>query len=238
MSTRATPDWKHYYAVTASRRPRELLRAALRLLDVATPAEHLAVDIGCGAGVETLELLRQGWAVLAVDRSRSAIQHLRSAVPVERVHRLRTRVARVESLRLPSADFVWAGVSLPFLDPKALPAVWQEIVACLKPGGLFAGDFFGLRHGWAGAEGMNFHSATAIRQLLRPLVLETLISEQGRRVTAMNGTVRWHAFAVIARKPRAATPAARRTGYASICMPPNRSLKPTRRLGNPGAVAP
>ena len=177
-----------------------MLHATLHLLGQ-TPSPRLAVDLGCGAGVESLELLRQGWSVLAVDASRSAIEELRSAVPREHADRLKTKIVRAESLRFPSADLVWAGASLPFVSPRSFPAVWRAIVASLKPGGIFAGDFFGPRHAWASNLEMNFHTLREVRKLCRPLIIESLISEQGRRATAMSGIVRWHAFSVIARKP-------------------------------------
>ena len=146
MSTRSTSRWSKYHRLTAQRPSRELLRATLRLLGT-TPSGRVAVGLGCGAGVESLELLRQGWSVLAVDPSRSAIEQLRSAVPKEHADRLKTRVARAESLRLPSADLVWAGLSLPFVSPRSFTRLWRAIVASLMPGGVFVGDFFGPRLG-------------------------------------------------------------------------------------------
>lgn len=86
MSSRSTSRWGRYHRLTAERPSRELLRATLRLLGT-TPSRRLAVDLGCGAGVESLELLRGGWSILAVDASPSAIEQLRSAVPQKHADR-------------------------------------------------------------------------------------------------------------------------------------------------------
>lgn len=203
MSTDTASRWSQYHRLTAQRPSRELLRATLRLLGT-TPSGRVAIDVGCGAGVESLELLRQGWSVLAVDASPSAIEQLRSAVPEAHADQLTTKIARAESLRFPSADLVWAGVSLPFVRPHSFTRLWRAIVASLKSGGFFAGDFFGPEHGWASSAEMSFHSSREVRELCRPLIIESFVSERGRRATAMDGIIRWHAFSVIARKPPSA----------------------------------
>lgn len=225
MSSRSTSRWSQYHRLTAERPSRELLRATLRLLGT-TPSRRLAVDLGCGAGVESLELLRQGWSVLAVDASPSAIEQLRSAVPQKHADRLKTKVARAESLRLPSTDLVWAGASLPFVSPDSFPRLWRAIVASLKPGGAFAGDFFGPRHSWASSSEMSIHSSREVRELCRPLIIESFVSERGRRATAMNGIIRWHAFSVIARKPSSSTRARPRR---STRVTPNPAFERTAR---------
>lgn len=200
MSRSRKPSWSEYYRVTANRPPRELLVRALRLLPPATGNGRAAIDIGCGAGVECLELLRQGWSVLAIDRSAAAIAHLKRVAPRRYARRLKTRIARAERVALPPVDFIWAGASLPFLGAREFRRLWRHIVAALKPGGFFAGDLFGRRHSWSGARGMNFHGAREIRALCRPLKVELLVTEEGRCLTAVSGFVHWHAFGIVAKK--------------------------------------
>lgn len=203
MSARSKPgsDWPEYYRITRARPSRELFRAAVRLAGINSNEARLAIDIGSGAGVETLELLRQGWSVHAIDAQQAAITFLRSAIPSEYRDRCITILGPIESQRLPKADFIWAGASLPFLTNKAFTSVWKKIVSSLKDGGIFAGDIFGKRHGWSKEASMNFHSSRNVKAILSPLRIDYLISEEGRRMTAMDGVVQWHAFGVIASKP-------------------------------------
>ncbi len=76
-----TEGWGRYYEAAKGGGPRETLRLALDLLEsegVSTGGERLAVDLGCGEGRDTLELLRRGWRVLAIDAEREAIERLRA----------------------------------------------------------------------------------------------------------------------------------------------------------------
>ena len=195
------PYWADYYRLTDARPTRELFRAALRL-SATDPAHHrLAIDVGAGAGVETLELLRQGWTVHAVDSQKSAISYLRSAIPTELRSRCTATAVPIERAHLPRADLVWAGASLPFIDDSSILRVLKRLSSALNPGGLFAGDMFGTRHQWSKLSGMNFQTLKSAKALLSGLQIEYFVTEEGRRLTAMNGVVHWHSFGVIARKP-------------------------------------
>ncbi len=76
-----TEGWSRYYEATQGGAPRETLLLALDLFEReggAAGGERLAVDLGCGQGRDTLELLRRGWRVLAIDAEREAIERLRA----------------------------------------------------------------------------------------------------------------------------------------------------------------
>ncbi|MEU0092869.1 class I SAM-dependent methyltransferase [Kribbella sp. NPDC006257] len=81
-------DWSGYIAHTTGSPPKPLYHRALALFD----RPGTAVDLGCGAGNETLDLLHNGWSVHAVDSSEAAI---------------RTVTERATSAALPARD-TWA----------------------------------------------------------------------------------------------------------------------------------
>src|SRR5947207_15678565 len=90
MTPETTPEWTSYYEAVDGRAPRELLIEALDALgDVGS-----AIDLGCGDGTETAELLRRGWRVLAIDAEADGIRRLRRRVPVADAARLEARVGR------------------------------------------------------------------------------------------------------------------------------------------------
>jgi SAM-dependent methyltransferase len=190
-------SWNDYYNKVADRKPRGLLAKTLEYFDGQT---GFAVDLGCGAGVETLELLRHGWHVLAIDRQPEAIAHVLASVPSELHGSLETQVAAMESLTLPPADLVWASASLPFCLPEKFADLWHTLLTRLRPGGRFAGDFFGPRHVWASNPQMTFHSLEQVIELIQALEIEHFTEEEREMPTALQGSQHWHAFEVIARR--------------------------------------
>ncbi|MFQ3618994.1 MAG: class I SAM-dependent methyltransferase, partial [Cyanobacteriota bacterium] len=76
--------WSDYYDLMQGRPPRETLLRSLSLFDAeagAAGSEHFAgfaVDIGCGEGRDTAELVRRGWRVLAIDGEPEAIARLQA----------------------------------------------------------------------------------------------------------------------------------------------------------------
>lgn len=201
MSAHSEAFWRHYHATTARRPVREHLRRALDFVATDAARPRTAVDIGFGAGVEALYLLDQGWQLFGVDPSRSAARTLRAAMPADAACRATIRVAPIGKVRLPDADLIWAGLSLPFLAAEQIPTLWPAIVASLRPGGVFAGDFFGRRHAWAGSSASFCLGLADLRRLLRPLDLLSLTVERGARFSASRELFHSEMFTVIARLP-------------------------------------
>lgn len=189
--------WSDYYKAVSGRQPRELLT---KTIDRFCGRTGFAIDLGCGAGIETAELLRRGWQVLAIDKQPEALARVRALVPAEDQGRLTTVAASFEHLELPPSDLVWAGLSLPFCRPAHFQKVTAEMANSLRAGGRFAGDFFGTRHVWCHDKEMTFHTREQILALLPSFAVESLNEEEGARPTALQGVQHWHAFDVVARK--------------------------------------
>jgi SAM-dependent methyltransferase len=193
--------WEDYYRATEGRPPRPLFRDAIAFLP-ARPTDDralVAIDLGCGDGTETLALLTRGWMVTAVDTAPEAIARLRASVPPEDERRLTTFVASFHELELPEADFVYAGLSLPFCSPPEFAEAWRRIKNALRPDGIFAGHFFGPRDSWADQPGMTFQSREELEALLAGFAVHRL-EEQDEDGPAVSGPKHWHVFHVIALK--------------------------------------
>jgi len=201
--TAAEIEWEVYYSAIAGRSLRELFVDATSFLPTTAPGDRtlVAVDLGCGDGTETLELLRRGWTVLAVDGSPEGIARLRESVPPTDRGRLSTRVAPFSEVALPISDLVYAGLSLPFCDPGEFDEVWRQITSAIRPDGLFVGHFFGPHDTWSGTSDMTFHPRAEVEALLADFEIERL-REQDDDGEAVSGPKHWHVFHVIARKRR------------------------------------
>jgi tellurite methyltransferase len=204
--------WTRYYEV-AGDDPRPTLLFALECFALEVRGEgSFAVDLGCGSGRDSAELLRRGWRVLAIDSDASGIERLVSPrrprcgcrrTPGDPGRELRGR-------RMAEADLVNSSFALPFSPPDEFGSVWRRIVSSLRPGAQICGQLFGDRDewasrppalsGWASPPAMTFHTRGEVDELLRGLDVERLeeIDEEG--TTAVGDAKHWHLLHVVARK--------------------------------------
>jgi tellurite methyltransferase len=187
-------DWAAFYDAVADRPPHETVVGALDGFD----APGFAVDLGCGDGRDTMEMLRRGWRVLAIDAEPEAIKRLERRA--RGAPMLETLVAPFDEAEWPEADLANAGFSLPFCAPRRFDGVWKRIVSSIRPGGRFSGQLFGDRDEWVGERDLTFHSRPQALALLEGLELERFdeIDEDGK--TAIGEPKHWHVFHVIARR--------------------------------------
>ena len=177
--------WDEYYEKMKEREPRQLL---LDVLEKYSTGESLhAIDLGCGEGSETVILLARGWHVLAIDGDAGGIKRLIEQTPEGSQNRLQT------------VDLIHASYSLPFCDPEHFSELWSKISNALKPGGRFAGQFFGVNDSWAYREDMMFHAEEQVRSMFTGFEIESF-HEQDEDGEVTTGSKHWHVFTVIAKK--------------------------------------
>lgn len=190
--------WSEFHAAAAGRPPRELLVRTLNFFDVERRAPGVAVDLGCGSGPDTVELLHRGWTVHAVDSDRQGLAMLAKAAEPEWQDRLHTHPIRLEDFDFPACDLIWASFALPFCRLDAWPQLLTRAIGALRVGGRFAGDMFGKEHAWSSAPDVLTRTEAQLRADLHPLQIEAFDIENGYRVSGDEVT-RWHAFAFAAR---------------------------------------
>ena len=114
----AAKDWQNYYQMTGDRPPRETLMEALSRFDK-EEAVGRAVDLGCGNGRDTIEILRRGWSVLAIDAQASAIETLKNRPELDELKTmLVTKVSRFENAIWSGVDFVNSSFALHCVEKR------------------------------------------------------------------------------------------------------------------------
>jgi tellurite methyltransferase len=190
-------DWTKYYDEYEDREPRAMLLDVLESFD---PGEHLAVDLGCGQGVDTLAMLERGWSVVAIDAEEEAIRRVRRRVGPALAERLRTTVSRMEDVEIPPADLVWASFSLFFCHPDRFPDLWARIGAAVREGGRFAGQVLGDRDTWASLPDRTAFTAREARALFDDTYVVERFEEEEEDEEDDEESKHWHVFHVIVRR--------------------------------------
>lgn len=194
--------WKQYYDVhRKNRRPSAVLREAIRYNRAVTVKS--AIDLGCGTGNDTTFLLKRGYAVFSLDGQKTAIAILRKKVPKKFHSKLLTRVVRFETLRrrdLAPISILNASYSIFFCRRSSFGRLWRNLTGRIHPGGIFCGQFLGVRDSWSKRRGLTAHSKRELRKLFSDFDIIKLSEREDNSGTATGRPKHWHVYTVIARK--------------------------------------
>jgi tellurite methyltransferase len=210
-------DWVAYFDAVKGLPARETLVAALDRFEAdgsrgraGAANDLLCMDLGCGDGRDTVELLRRGWRVVAIDSHPEGIARLTAKIeqlPIRNqslwLKRLQTVVGRFEDVTIPSCDLVNASFSIPHCSPADFPLLWSKIVGSIRVGGRFAGQLFGINDGWAKRpDGVTrtYHTRAEVEAMLAPFDLDMLDEVERPGKTAMGEPKYWHVFHIVAKK--------------------------------------
>ena len=189
--------WAAYYQQLRDRPPRRTLLAALDAFGE-TPADALAIDLGCGDGRDIIEILRRGWSVVAVDAEPEALRQLAAR---ELPGAITPIVARLEEVPLPlGVQLVNSSFAMPLCEPERFHELWTRIRDELPAGGRFSGQWYGPRDSWAGRPGITFLERDQAMALLDGLEIEMFEEEEADSVTPRGNPKHWHIFHIVARK--------------------------------------
>lgn len=229
MDFAAEFDWPGYFNAVEGKPARETLVKALSLFDeedarsrkIMGIRQRTAIDLGCGEGRDTRELLRHKgksqWSLLITDASAKGIdivldslrprEHDRVCAvqcTMEMLPRLYARSVPigVREAETPHVDLVNASFSLPFCPPRELSALWTWIAARIRPGGRFAGQIFGDRDTWAQVRKTTGVPRSTVNRMFTDFVFEELREEEKDDRTTMGELKHWHVFHIVARKRR------------------------------------
>jgi len=189
------PDWGRFYGFTKDSPPWPLLVRAATL----APKTGRALDLGAGAGRDTRYLLGQGFDVTAVDAEpRAAV--LLAALPQARLHVVQSSF---EDFAFATAtyDLISAQFALPFMPRDHFAVVFARLKAALAPGGIFAGQFFGVHDQLNTPErDMAFLTRAQVEALLGDLETIELNEEDADGHKADGTPKHWHVFHILARR--------------------------------------
>lgn len=197
METAEKVDWAALNAHAAGRPARRLVSKAIAAAG-GSRRPGTVLDLGAGAGADSLQFARQGWTVHAYDSDDTLagrlVENERMTGSVQFHH---SDIATVPAF--PSAQIVYSTYTLGLLGPAALPGVWRKLVDALPRGGVMAVDFFGTNDSWAERPDVATLPLEQIDAMFRGFqVMDRSIRDEDGRFLA--DKKHWHVITTLARK--------------------------------------
>ena len=159
-----------------------------------------AVELGCGAGRDTVYLIRNGWNVLARDRE-DVETRIVSKLLVEELEQFEFFKQRFEDIELENSNLVVANFSLPFCNKNDFKKLWAKINHSILKDGYFVGNFLGDKDEWKIAkEKMTFLTKDQVMELFRNFEIVEFKEVEKDGLTGLGKMKHWHIFNVIAKK--------------------------------------
>ena len=186
-----------YYDVTESENPREGVKYFIEEIRC---DPTIAIELGCGAGNDTVFLIKNGWKVFAIDRE-NVEERITKRLTTEEQQRFKFKQESFESVKLEKVKLIIANNSLPFCNKNKFKDLWNKVCFNIEENGYFIGDFFGLNDTWNKTKPeMTFLSKEQALGLFRDFEILNFKEVEVDKATALRNLKHWHIFHVIARK--------------------------------------
>lgn len=193
--------WNQYQKITKGNEPRRLATNLKMYLN----KKMSIIDIGCGAGKDSIYFIEQGYFVTAIDKETATIENIKSKLDDYIKCKLNIINADFTNLEFPLCDAIYASFSLPFCTPNEFNKFWVNIEQSLRKNGVFAGIFFGVNDDWyKTSNDLTFHSRGELEEIFKEYTMKEFneneydgycVGEQGNKVNK-----HWHIYEIIAVK--------------------------------------
>lgn len=189
-------DVEKYYDNTANLMPSYTIKEFIKL----NVKPENAVELGCGAGRDTVYLIKNGWNVLAIDRE-NVESRIVEKLSKEELKQFKFSRQKFENIELGKNNLVVANFSLPFCNKVNFEDLWNKINNSLLEDGYFVGNFFGVNDEWKKTkEEITFLTKEQVIELFKDFEIIEFKEVEKDDFTGMGKIKHWHIFNVIARK--------------------------------------
>lgn len=192
-----TDVWQKFYQKTLTRKHHPRTAKAAELDNTGF---NKAIDCGCGTGADISYLADLGYQVVGFDLSNAALEicHKR----FENKPSVEVAQASFENFLFSESSLILANASLFFAKPESFDEIWTNLEGSLVSGGVFAGDFMGVKDDWAISHTIPITSLTKaqVMALLEGFDLIAFHERDELGQTQIGESKHWHTYSVIAIK--------------------------------------
>lgn len=139
--------WNEHYKKTKSEYPSGILAKYFELGLDSNKVDKTAIDLGCGAGNDTIYLLKNKYKVIAVDKEKTVISFIKNRITD--TSKLEFIIEDFEKVKLKKSDLITSNLSIYFCDPQYFERLCDEIINNIVSGGYFVGNFLGKEDEWS-----------------------------------------------------------------------------------------
>ena len=182
-----------YYEQTEANRPSPLLKKFF-IYDKQLKG-YTAMDLGCGAGNDTVELINNGFNVIAIDSEMGVKEILQRRVSDS--EKLNIIINDFSKLDLPKVDLISANFSLFFVKDNFNIFI-HNMLKCVNEDGFFIGNFLGKEDDWANSK--TTIEKEALLDFFKDFKMYYFSEEKYYKDTASGKNKFWHIYTVIAQK--------------------------------------
>ena len=129
-----------YYENTQNALPHPLVKKFIGM----NISPSKAIDLGCGAGRDTIYLIQNGWKVLSIDKEDTK-KFICNKLNNEEIKRFRFEVQRFENIKLEKNNLLVANFSIPFCKKDYFNELWGKITDSILQERIFRRKFFRVK---------------------------------------------------------------------------------------------